>query len=301
MRRRPTPTELRERFRDLLAADEILVAPGAYDAIVALAIERAGFPAAYVTGAGTVNGQLGLPDVGLITLTELAENVNRIAAAVTIPVFSDADTGFGNALGVNRTVHAFEAAGAVGIHIEDQEEFKRCGHLDGKAIVPATEMATKIRAAADARSDSSFVIIARTDAAAVEGVDAAIQRAHQYVAAGADAIFAEALVTPEEFTRFVREGPDVPHIANMTEFGKTPLITASEFQRMGFAAVIFPMTAFRLMLRAVTRGLETLAREGTQTHLLESMHTRAELYEILNYDPADPLREVCGTGDRVRR
>lgn len=274
-----------KRLRSAFEAPEILVAPGAYDAITARVIEKHGFPAVYVTGAGTVNAQLGLPDIGLTTMTEMSEMVGRIADAVGVPVFSDADTGYGNADNTARTVRSFERAGAAGLHIEDQDDGKRCGHLDDKRVVEIADMCEKVRAAVDARTDHDFVVIARTDAAAIEGVSGALERAHAYAAAGADVIFIEALTTREDFLRFAREAPEVPLLANMTEFGKTPLMTTKEFEELGYAGVIFPMTAFRLMLRAVDEGMAQLAADGTQRALIPSMRTRRELYELLDYDP----------------
>jgi methylisocitrate lyase len=271
------------RLRQLIDAPEILVAPGAYDAITARVIEQAGFPAVYMTGAGTVNAHLGLPDIALGTLTEFVENAGRIVEAVGVPVFCDADTGFGNASGVLRTVRAFERAGVAGVHIEDQESPKRCGHLDGKTLVPVGEMVGKLRAACDARRDPSFVVIARTDAAAVEGLAAAVDRAGAYAEAGADVIFTEALTTPEEFRTFAAAGVGKPLLANMTEFGKTPYLSAAEFAELGYAAVIFPMMAFRLMLKAVVDGVAELAATGTQQLLLDRMATRTELYDVVDY------------------
>jgi methylisocitrate lyase len=267
----------------LLAAPEILVAPGAYDAITARVIAAAGFPAVYMTGAGTVNAHLGVPDIALGTLTEFTENAARIVDAVEVPVFCDADTGFGNAVNVVRTVRAFERAGVAGIHLEDQDSPKRCGHLDGKRTITVAEMVGKIRAACDARRDDAFVVIARVDALAVEGLGAAIDRAGAYAAAGADVIFTEALTEPGHFSQFAEAGIGTPLLANMTEFGKTPYLTAKEFEGFGYDAVIFPMLAFRLMLRAVTDGMAHLAAHGGQEALLDRMTTRADLYELIDY------------------
>jgi len=276
-----------ERLRELLHAAEILVAPGAYDAITARLAAANGFRAVYMTGAGTVNAHLGLPDIALGTLSEFTENAARIADAVDVPVFCDADTGFGNATNVIRTVRAFERAGVAGIHLEDQESPKRCGHLDGKRIVAVSEMTGKIRAACDARRDDAFVVIARVDAAAVEGLEAAIERAHAYVEAGADVIFAEAMTSEADVAAFGSAGVGAPLLANMTEFGKTPYLSAAQFEAHGFATVIFPMLAFRMMLRAVDEGFAELARTGTQRGLLERMKTRAELYELIDYPTWD--------------
>ena len=272
------------RFRELLAEPGIVVAPGAYDAITALVIARHGFPAVYMTGAGTVNAHLGIPDIALGTLTEFVENAARITSVVDLPLICDADTGFGNALNVMRTVQAYERAGVAGIHIEDQESPKRCGHLDGKRIVAVEEMEGKIEAACEARRDPDFVIIARVDAAAIEGVEAAVERARRYAAAGADLIFAEALTSVEEFGRFGSAGIGVPLMANMTEFGKTPYLTAKQFEDLGFDVVIFPMLAFRMMLGAVDAAMGELSSLGTQVGMLDRMKTRADLYDLIDYD-----------------
>ncbi|MGI9612976.1 MAG: methylisocitrate lyase [Acidimicrobiales bacterium] len=275
------------RFRELLAEPGIVVAPGAYDAITARVIVSHGFPAVYMTGAGTVNAHLGIPDIALGTLTEFVENAARIVDVVDQPVICDADTGFGNALNVMRTVRAFERAGVAGIHLEDQESPKRCGHLEGKRIVPVEEMAGKIRAACDARRDDDFVIIARVDAAAVEGIDAAIDRAGRYADAGADVIFAEALTSADEFGSFGAAALGVPLLANMTEFGKTPYLSAAQFEDLGFDVVIFPMLAFRMMLGAVDSAMGELAAQGTQFDLVDRMKTRDELYELIDYSTWD--------------
>lgn len=270
-------------FRRLLAEPGIVVAPGAYDAITARVIASHGFPAVYMTGAGTVNAHLGIPDIALGTLTEFVENASRIVDVVDVPVICDADTGFGNALNVMRTVRSYERAGVAGIHIEDQDSPKRCGHLDGKRLIPVEEMEGKIRAACEARRDDDFVVIARVDAAAVEGVPAAIDRAGRYAAAGADVIFAEALTTEDEFATFAAAGLQVPLLANMTEFGKTPYLTADRFEALGYDVVIFPMMAFRVMLGAVDESMAELAKSGTQEGLLDRMKTRSELYDIVDY------------------
>ena len=286
------------RLRDLLDADDITVVPGAYDAITARVVAAHGFPAVYMTGAGTVNAHLGIPDIALGTLTEFVENAARIADVVDLPVVCDADTGFGNAVNVVRTVRAFERAGVAGIHLEDQESPKRCGHLDGKRIVPTAEMVGKVRAACDARRSDDFVVIARVDAAAVEGVDASIERACAYVEAGADVIFAEALTSRDDFARFAAAGVGAPLLANMTEFGRTPYLSAAEFAALGFDAVLFPMLAFRMMLHAVDAGLAELAATGTQVGLLDRMTTRAALYDLVDYPGwEDAERRYVDDGD----
>jgi methylisocitrate lyase len=278
-----------QRFRDLIADDDILVAPGAYDAITARLIQANGFDAVYMTGAGTINARLGLPDNGTGTMTEMVDNARAIAQAVDIPVFCDIDTGYGNAINVMRTVREMETAGVAGVHLEDQVAPKKCGHLEGKEIVAVAEMVGKLRAAQEARRDDDFVLIARTDAAAVEGVDAAIERARAYAAAGADVIFSEALTTEEEFERFAGADVGAPLLANMTEFGKTPYLPVERFQELGFSAVIFPMLAFRSMLKAVDDSLKVLREQGTQVDILDRMKTRAELYDLVDYPHYDEL------------
>lgn len=270
-----------EELRQLLTTGTHAV-PGVFNAAVGLLAERAGFPAVYVSGAGTANGVAGFPDVGLMSLEEVVRQARYVAEAVSVPVLADADTGFGEPLNVIRTVKEFEAAGIAGIHLEDQENPKRCGHLEGKRVVPAAEMVRKVAAAAGARRDGSFVIMARTDARAVEGLEAAISRARQYVAAGADMVFPEGLQTAEEFARFAEAIP-VPLLANMTEFGKTPYLTVAEFAALGYRLVLFPMTAFRVAMRAVEEAFAQLAAEGTQQGFLPRMQTRAELYQLVRY------------------
>lgn len=256
--------------------------PGVFNAAVALLAERAGFPAVYVSGAGTANGVAGFPDVGLMSLEEVVRHARYTVEAVSVPVIVDADTGFGEPLGVRRAVREFERAGVAAIHLEDQENPKRCGHLEGKRLVPAADMVRKVAAAAEGRQDREFVLIARTDAAAVEGLDAAIERANRYVEAGADVIFAEGLRSAEEFARFVRDVP-VPLLANMTEFGKTPYLTMDELAALGCRLVLFPMTAFRVAMKAVEEAFATLAAKGTQQGFLDRMQTRQELYELVRY------------------
>ena len=276
----PTTQSAGARFREALKAPPLVI-PGVFNALSARLAERTGFRAVYQSGAALSAG-LALPDVGLVTQTEFAEQGRYLAHAVSIPVISDADTGFGEALAVERTVSLFESAGLAGLHLEDQELPKRCGHLSGKSLVSRDEMVSKLKAAVAARRDPSFVIIARTDARAVEGIDSAIERAQAYVEAGADMIFPEALETPEEFGRFAR-AIHVPLIANMTEFGKSPLLSAQELANLGYAAVLFPVTTLRVAMKAVEAALGQLVREGTQKGLLDRMQTRAELYDLLDY------------------
>jgi methylisocitrate lyase len=281
----PTPS----RSARLRAAirDHTVVLPGAFNALTARAIERAGFEAAYLSGAALANGALGVPDIGLTTLSEAAWHAARCAAVTTIPIVSDADTGFGGLESAARTVQEFERAGLSGLHLEDQEFPKRCGHLSGKTLVPLGEFCEKLSAAAVARRDPDFLIIARTDARGVSGYDDAVARAHAYLAAGADAIFPEALETEEEFGRFARD-VRAPLLANMTEFGKTPYLRVEDFARLGYAMVLFPVTLMRVAMRAAEQALEELRSRGTQTGLLDRMQTRQELYGLLGYDPSRP-------------
>jgi methylisocitrate lyase len=274
----PTPGR---RFRDALKQPPLVI-PGVFNALTARLAERAGFRAAYQSGAALSASLAAMPDVGLVTQTEFAEQGRYLASAVSIPVISDADTGFGEALAVERTVALFEAAGLAGLHLEDQQMPKRCGHLSGKSLVSGAEMVSKLKAAVAARRDPSFVIIARTDARASEGIEAAIERAHAYVEAGADMIFPEALESPDEFARFAK-AMRVPLLANMTEFGKSPLLSASELSNLGCAAVLFPVTMLRVAAKAVEEALAQLARDGSQRGFVDRMQTRAELYDLLDY------------------
>jgi methylisocitrate lyase len=281
VRRRQSPTAaLRNALR---LRRGCLMMPGAYNAATALLIEQAGFDAVYVSGAGLSNATAGVPDIGLLTLSEVSLLAGYIARAVRIPALVDADTGFGGADNCARTVTEFELAGVAGLHLEDQEFPKRCGHLEGKRIVPAAEMVAKIKSAIAARTNPDFVIIARSDARSVEGFDAAVARAKQYLAAGADAIFPEALETRAEFRRFAKE-VDAPLMANMTEFGKSPLISAKDLGAMGYRLAIYPQTAFRVSMKASGECLSDLKRRGSQKSWLPHMQTRAELYKLLSYD-----------------
>lgn len=273
------------QFRQALEAGGVLI-PGVFNALVARLAERAGFRAAYQSGAALSASLAALPDVGLVTQTEFADQARYLTQAVSIPVISDADTGFGEALSVERTIRLFEAAGLAGLHLEDQELPKRCGHLSGKSVVSREAMQAKIRAAVAARIDPDFTIIARTDARAVHGIDEALVRARAYIDAGADMIFPEALETPSEFERFARE-IRVPLIANMTEFGKSPLLTARQLTEMGFKGVLFPVTLLRVAMKAVETALGRLAAEGTQQGFVDTMQTRAELYDLLGYTGFD--------------
>ncbi|MCK6483903.1 MAG: methylisocitrate lyase [Phycisphaerae bacterium] len=284
-------SDLRMGFRKLCRRG-VVPMPGAFNALCARAIERAGFEAVYVSGAGMSNAVYGLPDVGLTTLSECAVHVRAIAGAVRVPVLVDADTGFGEAINAARTVTELQSAGAAGMHLEDQILPKKCGHLDGKEVVPVDAMVEKIRAAVAARGDPEFVILARTDAAAVEGLDAAIQRGREYLNAGADGLFPEAMTSADDFRRFARAfehaqtvGGERPILlANMTEFGKSPLLPLSELAEMGYRIVIYPQTALRVAFGAIEHLLADLRRDGSQAGWLERMQTRKELYDLLDYD-----------------
>jgi methylisocitrate lyase len=275
------PQSAGDRFRAALKQPPLMI-PGVFNALTARMAERAGFRAVYQSGAALSASLAALPDVGLVTQTEFAQQGSYLAAAVSVPVISDADTGFGEALAVERTVALFEAAGLAGLHLEDQQMPKRCGHLSGKTLVDCDEMVGKLKAAVAARRDPSFVLIARSDARAVEGIDAAIDRAHAYVEAGADMVFPEALETADEFGRFA-ESIKVPLIANMTEFGKSPLLSAKELGELGYSAILFPVTLLRVAMKATENALARLAREGTQKSFIAEMQTRAELYDLLDY------------------
>ena len=272
-----------DRLRELIAKGAVLL-PGVPNAAMARQVERTGFDAVYVSGAGMANATAGVPDIGLLSLTEVVTLAGYIAKAVKIPAIVDADTGFGGAENVARTIRELEGAGLAGCHIEDQEFPKRCGHLAGKSLVETQEMAGKIKAAVATRRDPDFMIIARTDARAVEGFDRAVERAGEYLAAGADAIFPEALQTAEEFRDFAKE-IDRPLLANMTEFGKSPMLTFQQLADFGYRMVIFPQSAFRVSMKASERFLAALKKSGTQSDWLDKMQTRQELYGLLDYDP----------------
>jgi len=261
----------------------VVMLPGAYNALSARMIEREGFSAIYLSGAVLANSVGGAADIGLMTLSEARDHADHIASVTTVPIIMDADTGFGGPENAARTVQVLEAAGVSGIHLEDQEFPKRCGHLEGKRLVPQEEFCAKIAAAAAAKTSRDFLLIARTDARGVAGYDEAVRRAHAYLKAGADGIFPEALESREEFERFARDVPTVL-LANMTEFGKTPYLTADEFGRMGYKLVIFPVTLQRVAMKATEEALRTLRAEHSQKSLLNRMQTRRELYDLLGYE-----------------
>lgn len=284
-------------FRKLLASGTVAM-PGVFSAITARLAERAGFDALYLSGAGVTNSLTGMPDIGLLTLTEMAQQARYVCRATRLPVIADADTGYGDVHNVARALEELEQAGLAGIHLEDQVAPKRCGHLDGKQVVPAVEMARKVRAAVSARANSGFFLIARTDARGVHGLEEAIDRANRYMDAGADAIFPESLVSEAEFEEFARR-VRAPLLANMTEFGKTPMLSVDAFRKLGYSMVIFPMTAFRVMMKSAEETYGELRRCGSQAALLERMQTRAELYEVVDYAGFNLRdRELCTKDDK---
>jgi methylisocitrate lyase len=265
-----------------IAAERPLQIVGAVNAYCALLAESVGFRAIYLSGAGVANASFGLPDLGVTTLNDVAEDVRRIAGITSLPLLVDADTGWGTALNIARTVQSLSRAGAAGMHLEDQQAAKRCGHRPGKALVDTDEMVDRIRSAVDARRDPGFAIMARTDALASEGLERALDRCQRYVEAGADMIFAEAVTRPEQYRSFV-QAVSVPVLANMTEFGQTPLMTLPQLRETGVAMVLYPLSAFRAMNQAAFVTYETLRREGTQTSLLDRMQNRDQLYQVLRY------------------
>lgn len=256
---------------------------GVINAYCAMLAERAGFRALYLSGAGVANASFGLPDLGITSLNDVCEDVRRITHATDLPLLVDADTGWGGAFMIARTIREFTRAGAAGCHLEDQVQAKRCGHRPGKELVSSPEMCDRIKAAVDSRTDEQFVIMARTDAHASEGKNAAIERAQAYVAAGADMIFAEALTTLDEYRDFTKALGKTPVLANITEFGKTPLFTIEELREAGARLALYPLSAFRAMSQAAEAVYGTIRTQGTQKDLLDRMQTRKELYEVLDY------------------
>ena len=274
--------EKRASFRRGLESGKILKFPGAHAPLVSMEIEKQGFDGIYISGAA-LSADLGLPDIGLTTLSEVAQRGRQIARVTNLPAMIDIDTGFGEAMSAARTIQELEELGLSGCHLEDQVNPKRCGHLDNKTLVPIDEMIRKISAAANAKTDRNFMLFARTDARATEGMDKAIDRAKAYVDAGADAIFPEAMQNENEFEIF-RRAIDVPMMANMTEFGKSPLLSASTLAEIGYNLVIYPVTTLRLAMGAVRKGLAEIAETGTQSGLVQEMQTRAQLYDLIRYE-----------------
>ncbi len=277
-----TATEKRAEFRKTLASGKLMQFLGAHAPLVALLIQEKGFDGVYISGAA-LSADLGLPDIGLTTLSEVVNRGRQIARVTDLPSMIDIDTGFGEVMNAARTIQEIEEAGIAGCHIEDQLNPKRCGHLDNKIIVSRDEMVQKIRAAADAKRDPNFLLMARTDAKASEGMEAAIDRAKAYVDAGADAIFPEAMNSGADFERFRKEF-DVPLLANLTEFGKTPLLTTTQLEDLGYNMVIYPVTTMRLAMAAVEEGLDTLKQAGTQANSVGKMMTRQRLYDVIQYE-----------------
>jgi len=270
------------RLRAAMEAERPLQIVGTVNAYAALLAQRAGFRAIYLSGAGVANHSFGLPDLGMTSLNDVCEDVRRISGACGLPLLVDADTGWGGAFNIARSVRELARAGAAGLHLEDQVSAKRCGHRPGKALVPAPEMVDRLRAAVDGRTDSSFVVMARTDAHAVEGQAAAVERAQAYVEAGADMIFAEALKSLQEYRQFV-EAVRVPVLANLTEFGQTPLFGLAELAATGVRLILYPLSASRAAAKAQLSVYQAIRSHGTQQGVVPAMQTRAELYEVLGY------------------
>lgn len=271
----------RRSFRDGLSSGGLQRLPGAFNPLSAKLIQRRGFDGVYISGA-VLSADLGLPDIGLTTLTEVADRSGQIARVTDLPALVDADTGFGEPMNLARTVQVLEDAGVAGLHVEDQVNPKRCGHLDGKAVVDRELAVRRISAACAARRDPEFVIAARTDAAAVDGMDEAVERAKAFADAGADLLFPEAMAGPADFER-MRKAVNIPVLANMTEFGKSELLDATTLESLGVNAVIYPVTLLRLAMHAADTGLSALSEHGTQRDVLEQMQSRGELYDLLDY------------------
>jgi methylisocitrate lyase len=276
------PRSAGARLRAAVTQEHPLQVVGTINAYTALLAERAGFRAIYLSGAGVANASFGLPDLGITSLNDVCEDVRRIASASDLPLLVDADTGWGAAFNISRTISDLIRSGAAGCHLEDQVQAKRCGHRPGKALVTAAEMTDRLKAAVDGRTDPEFVIMARTDAHAVEGQAEAIERAQRYVEAGADMIFAEALTTLDEYRQFTTAVP-VPVLANITEFGKTPLFTVAELASVGVQLTLYPLSAFRAMSKAAEAVYGAIRNEGTQKSVIDRMQTRSELYDVLGY------------------
>lgn len=279
-----------QRLRELIEDDDIAILPGAYDALSAKIVEKTGFDAVYLSGAGVSNTRLGIADTGFVTQTEMRRQIEYVTDAVDVPVFSDADEGYGNALHVRRTVQAYEREGASALHIEDQEFPKKCGHFEDKSLIPTEEMLRKVEAAVDAREDPNFTITARTDARAVEGIDAAIERANAYADAGADLIFPEAPQNESEMRTFCEE-IDAPVMANMVEYGKTPMLTTEELEEIGFDLVIFPNSLLRAAMVTMVETAEHIDEAGTTGDILDQIASFDLRNELTDYDRVKDLEE----------
>ncbi len=278
----PTSQTPGNRFRQALHDERPLQIVGTINAYCALLAQAAGFRALYLSGAGVANASLGVPDLGITTLNDVLTDIQRITDATPLPLLVDADTGWGHALSIGRTVRSFERAGAAALHIEDQQAAKRCGHRPGKALVEPAEMVDRIHAAVDARTNGDFLIMARTDSLAGEGIQRALERCHQYIEAGADAIFAEAVTEAGQYRSFT-QALSVPVLANMTEFGQSPLLSVAELAELGIAMALYPLSAFRAMNAAAENVYNTIRRDGSQRTCQDAMQTRARLYEVLDY------------------
>ena len=288
-----------KRLRELLARPGAIMAPGVADALNARLVKRHGFEAVYMTGAGTTAVRLGMPDVGLLTMTEMIDNAGRIAEASGLPLIADADNGYGGVLNVRRTIQGFERAGVAGVHLEDQVIPKRCGHLAGKQVVPVEEAVAKIRAAADARTDADFVIIARTDAVAVEGFDAALERAAKYREAGADVLFIEA-PNAEQLPKIAPRFKGVPLLYNMATSGKTPFLSKTEVERLGFKLIIYPNWLMLAAIKAASQVLETLKREGTIAGLAPQVPSFKEFFDLVGMDEVQEMEARYGVEESAR-
>jgi methylisocitrate lyase len=286
------------RLRAAMSVEKPLQLPGAVNAYASMQAERAGFRALYLSGAGVANASYGLPDLGMTSLDNVCEDIRRISGACELPILADADTGWGAVFNVQRTIREYIKAGAAACHIEDQVQAKRCGHRPGKAVVPKDDFADRIKAAVDGRTDPEFVIVARTDALAVEGIDSAIERAVAAEEQGADVIFAEACTTLDEYRRFLA-AVKLPVLANLTEFGKTPYFTVEELRSIGIAMVIYPLSAFRAMAKAAEAIYTAIRNEGTQKNVVDRMQTRMQLYDVLGYHAYEQkIDTLFGQGKR---
>jgi 2,3-dimethylmalate lyase len=290
------PVDGPARLRELLAGEDPVVAPGAYDALSAQLVEAAGFPAVYMTGFGVTASLIGRPDVGLLTMTEMVQAARRICSAVGVPVIADADTGYGNALNVIRTVKEYEAAGVAGIHLEDQVAPKRCGHMDGKQVIPADTMVDRVRAAVAARGDDDFVLIARTDARAVEGVDAAVERARRYHDAGADMLFVEALQSDAEIEAVAGALAGVPLLFNWAEGGKTPPTSLTRLRELGFKLVICPISTVLAATRAIREVLARIAEDGTPISAVQDLPSFGEFVDLIGLPEVEDVGRRFGRG-----
>ena len=290
---------VRSKLREMLEGPELVMAPGVADALNARLVAREGFKAIYMTGTGTTASRLGMPDIGLLTMTEMVDNAGRIVDASGLPVIADADTGYGGPINVQRTIRAYERAGVAGVHIEDQQWPKRCGHLEGKTLIPAAEMAAKVRAASDAREDKDFVVIARTDALSVEGFEQALDRGRLYEEAGADMIFIEAPNTPDQLAAVPRSFK-VPTLFNMGSSGKTPFLSTQEIQKLGFKVVIYPNFMLLAAVTAAQGVLRELKKTGSIAGLANKITTFTELFDLVGMREVQELERRYGVADNAR-